>query len=197
MKFPYKLAPFKAPEGTGGGGTDPEPNTANANTPEPTPPANPAPAAPNPAPADNRSQFIPRERFDDVNTKYRTLQDTHSALATSYQTALSERETAKNEATTANERATRLETVLSEMLTARLKAIPEDKRDLVPEGLTVDQKLLWLEKATAKGIFAATNQQPQQPIGAPTNPAPGGQAVNLDNLSPLAKLTAGYGSKRT
>ena len=194
MKFPYRMAPFHEADGSGGGAPATPPGDPAPNPAPPTDPApNPAPANPTPPP-DTRSQFIPRERFDEVNGKYRTLQETHNTLSGTYQTAVTERDKAKNEAATATERITQLETALSSMLTARIEALPEDKRDLIPDGLTVEQKLVWLEKAAAKGIFAAPKADPF-PIGTPTNP-PAGGAVNVANLSPLAMLTAGYGAKR-
>lgn len=197
MKFPMNMAPFYAPDDHAGGGAPSESNPDNTNTDVNQPEGQPTDQTPTPqqqTPPEQRSQFIPRERFDDVYGKYRTLQETHTTLNTSYQTAVSERDTAKTEADTAKTRATQLETTLNELLTTRLESIPEDKRDLIPDGLSVDQKLVWLEKAMAKGIFTVP-QQTQQPIGTPMNPAPGAQAVNLDNLSPLAKMAAAYGSK--
>jgi nucleoid-associated protein YgaU len=195
MKFPFRMTPFRATDDAGGGApSEQNPDNTNPDVTQPeTPPAETTPPAQQ-TPPDNRSQFIPRERFDDVNGKYRTLQETHNTLSTSYQTALTERDTAKAEAETAKTRATQLEAALTEMLKVRVDALPEDKRDLIPDGLSVDQKLVWLDKATAKGIFTAP-QQTQQPIGSPTNPAPGAQTLNLDIMSPLAKMAAAYGAK--
>ena len=190
MKFPIRMTPFRNADGTGGGSPagDPGNPAPPANT-DPVPPANPTP------PADTRSQFIPRERFDDVNGKYRTLQETHNTLNATHTATVAELGKAKNDATTATERISTLEKALNEMLTARVNALPEDKRDLIPDGLTVEQKLVWLEKAAQKGIFTAATPDPK-PIGTPTNPPPGGGSVNVTNLSPLAMLAAGYGAKK-
>jgi hypothetical protein len=177
--------------GGGGGGAAPA-NDDEHNNPG-NPPTTDTPPKADPPKADpERSPIVTRERFDAVNTKYRELQDTHTALSASFQSTVSERDALKSEATTAKEHAAQLETVMTGILNARLEALPEDKRDLIPESLPVDQKLVWLEKAMAKGIFGTT---PQIPIGTPTNPPPGSAAMNLDSMSPGALLKAGYGAK--
>lgn len=194
MKFPI-MQPCITPDdemptggGGGGGGTPPESTKENEQPGTPTPPATTPKAEP-----EQRSTIVPRERFDAVNAKYRELQDTHTTLSASYQAALNERDTAKTDAEQAKTRATQLEAALTAMLETRVASLPEDKRDLIPEGLSVDQKLVWIERAAAKGIFDAA---PQQPIGTPTNPSPKGTALNIENMSPGAMLAAGYGAQK-
>jgi chromosome segregation ATPase len=51
------------------------------------------------------------------------------------------------------EKAEKAEEALNKLLEAELKQIPEQYRDLIPEGLTPAEKLSWIAKAKEKGLF--------------------------------------------
>ena len=54
---------------------------------------------------------------------------------------------------TYKEKAEKAEEALNKLLEAELKNIPEQFRDLIPEGLTPAEKLSWIAKAKEKGLF--------------------------------------------
>jgi len=54
---------------------------------------------------------------------------------------------------TYKEKAEKAEEALNKLLEAELNQIPEQFRDLIPEGLTPAQKLEWIAKAKEKGLF--------------------------------------------
>jgi hypothetical protein len=81
------------------------------------------------------------------------------------------------------ERAGRLEGVIKALLDAKLAAIPEDKRDLLPDGAPEDQ-LAWLAKAEAKGLFSR--------VPAPDTHADAGSGSGAGALSGAASKRAVY-----
>ena len=54
---------------------------------------------------------------------------------------------------TYKEKAEKAEEALNKLLEAELNQIPEQFRDLIPEGLTPAEKLSWIAKAKEKGLF--------------------------------------------
>jgi hypothetical protein len=190
LKFDLQF--FAAPDD--GGGTPPADPPA-----DPTPPADPKP-----------EPLIPKNRFDEVNNNYKTvkaqldqlLQEKDEAERKSkeqqgeyqslYEKTNGEFTNLKTTYEQADSRLKELEGVIGSLLENKLKAIPEDYHDLIPSNLTAEQKLDWVNKAEAKGLFG--KKEPQQPLGGGTNPpAP---KSNLSNLSSFQLLQAGYGSKK-
>lgn len=51
------------------------------------------------------------------------------------------------------ERLSKLEPMLNTMLETEVAEIPEEKRDLIPQFPTVEEKLLWVRNAKSKGLF--------------------------------------------
>ncbi|QHZ58602.1 hypothetical protein M655_024845 [Brevibacillus sp. NSP2.1] len=153
--------------------------------------------------------MIPKTRFDEVNTKFKDVQrqleellkekqDREKAEAEKrgeyerlYQDTTKQAEEFKTKAETTEQRVQQLESVISQLLDAKLENIPEDFRDLIPANFTVEQKLEWIATAEKKGLFA---KKPQQQIGDDTN-APDKQKVDLNSLNPMQLFMAGYGSK--
>lgn len=62
------------------------------------------------------------------------------------------------------------EGVLNTIVETKLKAIPDEYKELIPENLDVVQKLEWLNKAENTGIFKKEDKQkPNVEIGKPMN----------------------------
>lgn len=51
------------------------------------------------------------------------------------------------------ERLNKLEPILNQMLDTEVSEVPEEKRDLIPQFPTIEEKLLWVRNAKAKGLF--------------------------------------------
>jgi len=161
--------------------------------------------------ADKKSDeiMIPKTRFDEVNTKFKDVQKQLEELMREkqerekaeaekrgefeklYQETSKQAETIKQQAEANEKRVQQLEGVIQQLLSSKLEAIPEEMRDLIPSNFTVEQKLEWLATAEKKGLFAKKHQQQ---IGGDTNTSDK-QSTNLNALSPIQMLKAGYGSK--
>lgn len=153
--------------------------------------------------------MIPKSRFDEVNQKFRETQKQLEQLLAEkaaaekaeaekrgefeklYQETAKQAETLKSKAETFEVRVQQLEGVINQLLEQRLESIPEEMRDLIPADYSVEQKLAWIATAEAKGLFA---KKQHQQIGGETN-ASDKQTVDLNKLSPIQLLRAGYGAK--
>ncbi|WP_051188268.1 hypothetical protein [Brevibacillus thermoruber] len=133
---------------------------------------------------EQKEHMIPKSRFDEVNTKFKDLQAQYDKLLAEKQEA----DGYKSLHQQAEERAKALEGVIAQMLEARLETIPEELHDLIPEGLTPEQKLAWIDRAERKGVFGA---KVHKPVGGPTNP-PDQSPVDLNGLSATQLLRIGY-----
>lgn len=51
------------------------------------------------------------------------------------------------------ERLSKLEPTLNSMLETEVSEIPEEKRELIPQFQTIEEKLFWVRNAKAKGLF--------------------------------------------
>jgi len=66
--------------------------------------------------------------------------------------------------------------------------IPEQFRGLIPEGLSPQEKIEWMQKATRMGLFSGPALK-----SGPDAKRPGGKpSIEYDNLSPMQKMTLGY-----
>jgi hypothetical protein len=155
--------------------------------------------------------MIPKSRFDEVNRKYKEvlakLQEIEKAKEEEekakaeqlgefeklYRESEAKVKTLEAEHKTATERVKALESLIESMVETRLKQIPKEFHDLIPQHLAIEEKLAWIEKAQEKGIFKKEEKQDVK-IGEPMN-------VKVDNkpdlksMSPMAKLLAGYSRK--
>lgn len=62
------------------------------------------------------------------------------------------------------------ETAVKDMIESKMEAVPEEFKGLIPENLTPLQKLTWLQKAEATGVFnKETKTKPQVEVGKPLN----------------------------
>lgn len=73
--------------------------------------------------------------------------------------------------------------MLDNLLKARLEAIPEERRDLVPT-LPPAQLLEWLDRAQSKGLFTSQPPTKQPPTIPPTN-GTSGEALTLEVIQKM------------
>lgn len=161
------------------------------------------------APKPQTGTMIPKARFDEVNNRYKDVQKQLDELLAAKRAAEEEEQRKRGEFeqlyTTASEqanayktqaeqieaRAKALEGVITGLLETKLQAIPENMRELVPDNLTAEAKLAWIDKAQAAGLFG---KHEPKPIGGGSNPSTHTQ-INVNEMSPFQLLQAGYGSK--
>jgi phage I-like protein len=107
--------------------------------------------------------MIPKSRFDEVNEERRKLADRITQIDAERKADTEKRlieqsefkklaESRGEELTKAQEIASKVdayEKTLADVLAAQVASLPEDKRDLVPDELTTQQKLAWLAKNAA------------------------------------------------
>ena len=81
------------------------------------------------------------------------------------------------------------EDLLGKMVETKMEQIPKDFADLVPENLDLKQKLSWLEKAEAKGLFnKAEKKKPNIEVGKPMNVENASVDTSKLNASQLMRL---------
>ena len=82
-----------------------------------------------------------------------------------------------------------LEGQLATIETALLAEVPAHLKTLVPAGLSVGDRIGWLQNAKKAGIFSTTVPVPTTDTGkAPTTP----RDVDFTKLPPAARMAAGY-----
>lgn len=122
-----------------------------------------SPPAAEPKKSDNGDHMIPKARMDELLTKNKGLEDRLEALEAEQQKAVDEQLTKNKEweelatkrgkeLTTAQAEAKKVEAyeeTLQKVLDTQLEEIPEEMRGLVPEQLTVQQRLNWLAEHKA------------------------------------------------
>ena len=147
--------------------------------------------------------MIPKKRFDDINNRYKALDDDYKNRKVEYddmakKVAASEQSYKDLETSVAakDERVAALEGILGNMLNAELEQIDEEYRELVPADKPIEQQLEWLAKAKAKGLFASKGIEFE--IGGMSNPKSGGNGKGqkaYSNMSPLEMMQMGYSNK--
>ncbi|OMI07721.1 hypothetical protein BVL54_20065 [Bacillus paralicheniformis] len=78
------------------------------------------------------------------------------------------------------------------MVDSKLQTIPEDYHDLIPSNLSAEEKLSWINKAEAKGMFKVANEETS--IGESTNPKHDTKR-DVSKMSAMEKLFLGYGKR--
>lgn len=169
--------------------------------------------------AGDKDKMIPKSRFDEVNNKYKEMQKQLDALLADkkkaddekvkadkkakeeagkfeelYKTTAGELDKFKVESETSKTRIGELEAVINGLLEAKMAGIPEEFHDIIPSNLTPEAKLAWVTTAEGKGLFGSAQQKKNEPVGKATNPNQQ-QTTDLNSLSPIELLRAGYGSK--
>ena len=62
------------------------------------------------------------------------------------------------------------EELIGKMVETKMEQVPEEFKELIPDNLDLKQKLSWLEKAEAKGLFnKEEKKKPNVEIGKPLN----------------------------
>ncbi|MFS0841160.1 hypothetical protein, partial [Paenibacillus sp. 1P03SA] len=140
-----------------------------------------------PSPDEPKDIMIPKARFDEVNQNYKAAKEQLDKFLDAqrqaeedaakqrgeyeqlYTAAQQEAGKHKETADKSTARVQELEGILNGILETRLAAIPESMRDLIPDNLTSEQKLAWIDKAASKGVFGP-GKTPEKPVGGPTNP---------------------------
>lgn len=162
--------------------------------------------------------FIPKSRFDEVNNKYKELQEQLDALTKAkeqeeleskkkkgefeelYTTAQSELENTRTQFEQTSERVGQLEGIIQTLVDAELEAVPEDMRDLVPENFSPEQKLSWITNAKQKGLFGTKetrNPKEEEQLGGATNSNKQQQQGQEPSKMSIAEmLRSAYGSKK-
>jgi len=114
-------------------------------------------------PATQAEHMIPKSRFDEVNDDRRKLADRLSQIEAEQKAETEKRLAEQNQykelaekrgedLVKAQAEAAKVvvyEKTLVDVLSAQIEALPEDKRSLVPDELTTQQKLAWLAKNSA------------------------------------------------
>lgn len=187
QKFMYEMAEDIDPN------TDPNKNDPNANPDGDKTPQN--------------DLMIPKSRFDEINNKYKELADKVTQFEQIkaddakkkaeelgefeklYKSTSQDLEGYKTKTTQAEERAKELENVVNELVENKLKDIPEDFKDLIPEGMSAEQKLAWISKAESKGLF---KKSADVEIGKPMNN--GAPQIDVNKLSAQDKILFAFNS---
>ncbi|MED4840403.1 hypothetical protein P9695_08795 [Weizmannia sp. CD-2023] len=164
-------------------------------------------------PQHQKENFIPKSRFDEVNNKFKEVQaQLDSLLKERQEQELEEQkkrgeyeklyESTKKEleaAQTYKERAKQLESVIAEMVESKLAEIPEELHDIIPDGMTPEQKLSWITKAQAKGLFGTQKQEenPKEslPLGENTN-GNNDKHIDISKMSAMELFLSAYGRKK-
>src|SRR5699024_3012267 len=127
--------------------------------------------------ATKKDIMIPKERFDEVNEKYKSLKAEIDSLKEAQtkkeepeQKASTEKVEKEPEANPELEalqaQVNEFQSVIENMVNQKVEQNPEDMCDLVPDGLTHQQKLDWITKAEEKGLF---KKKEQIVVGQPLN----------------------------
>ncbi|MDC3413968.1 hypothetical protein [Terrihalobacillus insolitus] len=211
LMYPLDLQFFAADTGSegGGGNTDENPNGQTSDGKENT----------DTKKTEDKKQehMIPKSRFDEVNNAYKTLKaeldemkeaqkkadeerqrkeqeeaEKRGEFEQLYKKASNDLESVKEERKTAKARIEVLEGVINELLNAKLESIDENYHDLIPDGMTPEQKLAWVTNAEKKGLFGSDTTN--KPLGEQTNPK-GDEEVDINKMNPLQMLLSGYGRK--
>lgn len=165
---------------------------------------------------ENQEHMIPKSRFDEVNNNFKAMKEELDEIKTErektkkaqekqereeaekrgefenlYNETKQEAETFKSQVEQANERVESLEGVINGLLESKLEAIDEEYHDLIPDNLTPEQKLSWVNNAESKGLFGS-KQEKQEPLGEQTNPQ-GNQEVDVNKMNPIEMMMSGYG----
>lgn len=85
------------------------------------------------------------------------------------------------------------EELVGKMVETKMGQVPAEFKDLIPDNLDLKQKLSWLEKAEAKGLFTKEEKtKPNVEIGKPMNIE--SPAVDTTKLSASQLLKMAYNS---
>ena len=160
---------------------------------------------------DKEEKTVPYQRFSELNKKQKELQTQLDTLLQEKTKAEKEKEKADREAkekqgefenlytdtkgkyeqmeseyTATKSRVDALESVVQELLDNELQTIDKEHLELIPDNLSVEQKLSWVAKAKAKGLFGGKKED--TPIGGPANPSTPTRKVSEMTPNELFKM---------
>jgi hypothetical protein len=163
------------------------------------------PEAPVPPVEPEKELMIPKTRFDEVNNKHKDMVGKLATLEASklaMEKELADMKLASEGSQTSITEATdklkaeelKYSTLMESTIASKMATIPEDMQDLVPDGLTVEQKIAWIGKAEEKGLF---KKQVKANIGDALNHSSNtSQSEKLQKMNPFQALVSFYsGSK--
>lgn len=146
--------------------------------------------------------MIPKERFDEVNNKYKELSNQMKAMEEA-KNSMEKQIAEMKESNTANStevdettkklegQVEQYESVMNELIDTKMQAIPEEMQDLIPDGLSVEQRLSWINKAEEKGLFRKQNNVV---VGQPLNHSSEQEkAEKLSKMNPRQLFASVYG----
>ena len=106
-------------------------------------------------------------------------------------TVSKENETLKKDIESRDLKITQYEELITKLVETKLEQIPEEYKVLIPDNLDLTQKLNWLEKAEAKGLFnKEEKKKPNVEIGKPMNIEP--ENVDTSKLTGTQLLKLAY-----
>lgn len=164
---------------------------------------------------EDKGIMIPKSRFDEVNENYKSIKAELDALKESKSQAEKEaEEQARKDAESKGEyeslyneskvqleavtkendsnkdRVASLEKVINGLLETKLESIDKSYHDLIPDSLTSEEKLAWVDSAESKGLFG-NKTNANEPVGKKTN-GNGSHEVDVNSLSPIQLMMSGY-----
>jgi hypothetical protein len=156
---------------------------------------------------EQNENMIPKSRFDEINSKYKDMVSKLEAIEKDkskqekaeaekrgeFEKLYREKEDEVKNLAPFKERTQALEGIISSMVESELKAIPEDYHELIPENLSIEQKLDWINKAKAKGMFKVEDNT-EKTIGDP-NTNRKETKRDTKTMSAMEKLLSGYSKK--
>lgn len=136
----------------------------------------------------------PKEPATDYSKEVENLRAeivTLTEKAGQVETVSKENETLKKDIEGRDLKITQYEELITKLVETKLKQIPEEYKDLIPDNLELTQKLNWLEKAEAKGLFnKEERKKPNLEIGKPMNIEP--ENVDTSKLTGTQLLKLAY-----
>lgn len=134
----------------------------------------------------------PKEPATDYSKEVENLRAeivTLTEKAGKVETVSKENETLKKDIESRDLKITQYEELITKLVETKLEQIPEEYKELIPDNLELTQKLSWLEKAEAKGLFnKEEKKKPNVEIGKPMNIEPENVDTTKLTGSQLLKL---------
>lgn len=136
----------------------------------------------------------PKESATDYSKEVENLRAeiiTLTEKAGKTETVSKENETLKKDIETKDTKIKEYEELINKLVETKLEQIPEEYRELIPDNLDLTQKLNWLDKAEAKGLFnKVEKKKPNVEIGKPMNIEP--ENVDTTKLTGSQLLSLAY-----
>ena len=149
---------------------------------EPTQEPTKEPKEPSEPVRENKEPKEPKEPATDYSKEVENLRAeivTLTEKAGKVETVSKENETLKKD----------IEELITKLVETKLGQVPEEYKELIPDNLDLTQKLNWLDKAEAKGLFnKVEKKKPNVEIGKPMNIEPENVDTTKLTGSQLLKL---------